>query len=95
MKRKYKKPILAVESFQLDALVAASCSSTVLQADTACPHGTAIGYSENSCGNGTGKDAKWYYYNYDNCDIDLSYADGNDTVCYHGPTLAGTVFVNS
>lgn len=83
MKREYKKPVLAVESFQLDASVAASCSSQGY---------VPIGYSENTCTFDNGQ-----FFNLNNCQFDLTGpdGDGNDTLCYHGPLLAGSTFISS
>lgn len=83
MKRKYKKPVLAVESFQLDAAIAGSCSSV-----------TAIGHYENTCGyGGTGP---WEYFSEYTCEVDVTGqgGDSNDKPCYHGPYSAdGKTFV--
>ena len=83
MKREYKKPVLAVESFQLDAAIAASCSSQ---------HYIPIHYGEDDCVFEGGQ-----FFNYNNCQVDLtgSGGDGNDTTCYHGPLLAGATFISS
>lgn len=88
MKKKYEKPIFIVESFQLDASIAASCSSQGYQ---------PIGYGENNCGFEPGTDKQWQFFNYNNCDLDITGpgGDGNDTVCYHGPIDASTTFINS
>lgn len=83
MKKIYIKPILVIESFQLDASVAASCSSQGY---------IPIGYGEDSCTSAGGA-----FFNYDNCEMDLTGAggDGNDTPCYHGPFLTGATFISS
>lgn len=83
MKRTYGKPVLAVESFQLDAAVAATCSSQGY---------IPINYSEDTCSFDNGQ-----YFNYNNCQMDLTGpgGDGNDTPCYHGPLLAGATFISS
>lgn len=83
MKRAYVKPIFAAESFQLDAAVAASCSSQGY---------IPIGYGENDCTFDNGA-----FFNNDNCDVDLTgdVGDGNDTLCYHGPMLATETFIAS
>lgn len=91
MKKIYSKPYLAVESFQLDAAIAASCSSQDY---------VPIGYGENNCGLGTpaaGEGKQYQFFNHDNCAFDLvDFAgDGNDTECYHGPHLSGVTFVAS
>lgn len=81
MKKEYMKPILIVESFQLDAAVAASCSS---QGYTAINHGVG------TCWENTGDR---YLFDANSCDVDLTPGDGDgsDTTCYHGPTLTGGV----
>lgn len=83
MKKVYKKPIVVIESFQLDAAVAATCSSQGY---------IPIGHGENTCSFDNGQ-----FYNYNNCQMDLTGpgGDGNDTTCYHGPILAGTTFMAS
>lgn len=88
MKKKYEKPILIIESFQLDATVAASCSSNNF---------APLGYTENNCGYGIGFESKYQYFNFDNCDVDLvgSGGDANDSVCYHGPVATGITFISS
>lgn len=85
MKRTYSKPYLLVESFQLDAAIAASCSSE---------GGVALNHAVGTCWNNT--DDK-YFFNADYCDVDLTGPedDGGDTLCYHGPTLAGRTFITS
>ena len=82
MKKKYEKPVLIIESFQLDASIAASCSSQGF---------IAINYGENSC------TYKGQFFNLDNCQVDLTgpEGDGNDTLCYHGPMEAGKTFISS
>lgn len=91
MKKTYTKPYIAVESFQLDAAIAASCSSQGYH---------PIGYGENNCGLGTasaGEGKTWAFFNYHNCAFDLTDAsgDGNDTPCYHGPSVSGVSFIAS
>lgn len=84
MKKVYKKPIVVIESFQLDAAVAATCSSQGY---------IPIGHGENTCTFDNGQ-----FYNYNNCQVDLTdkKGDGNDGLCYHGPGLAGSaIFVAS
>lgn len=83
MKKTYVKPELVVESFQLDAAIAASCSSQGY---------IPINYGENSCSFDNGE-----FFNHDNCQMDLTGpdGDGNDTLCYHGPLLAGMTFISS
>lgn len=83
MKKEYRKPYLMVESFQLDAAIAATCTSQGF---------LPINYSENTCTFDNGQ-----FFNYNNCQMDLTgpEGDGNDTLCYHGPLLAGMTFINS
>lgn len=83
MKKVYKKPIVVIESFQLDAAVAASCSSQGY---------IPINHGENTCTFDNGE-----FFNYNNCQMDLTGPEGdnNDTTCYHGPLLAGSTFVAS
>lgn len=83
MKKKYEKPVLIIEPFQLDATVAASCSSQGY---------ISINYGENDCTFDSGQ-----FFNYNNCQMDLTGPDGddNDTLCYHGPMLAPYTFISS
>lgn len=83
MKREYKKPVLVVESFQLDAALAASCSSQGY---------IPINYGENNCTYDNGQ-----FFNGNNCQFDLTGpdGDGNDTPCYHGPAVANETFISS
>ena len=73
MKKKYIKPMFVIESFQLDATIAASCSSQGY---------FPINYSEKSCGFEEGVDKQYMFFNYDNCDLDLtgSGGDGNEPI---------------
>lgn len=83
MKKVYMKPMIVIESFQLDATVAASCSSQGY---------IPINYGEDTCTFDNGQ-----FFNYNNCQMDLTGpgGDGNDTICYHGPLLAGSTFISS
>lgn len=83
MKKTYQKPVLMVESFQLDAAIAATCSSQGY---------IPINYSEDTCTFDGGQ-----FFNGNNCQVDLTGpgGDGNDTTCYHGPLLAGSTFISS
>ena len=73
MKKTYVKPYIAVESFQLDAAIAASCSNDGKE---------PVGHTVNQCKHESG-------YFGDACDpfdlTDFTGPDGNDQVCYHGP----------
>ena len=86
MKKTYKKPIVVIEAFQLDAAIAGSCAT-----------GTPVGHYENSCGYGESREGLEYqYFGEYLCDVDLTIGggDGNDTHCYHGPiNTSGQVFV--
>ena len=89
MKKKYSKPCIVIESFQLDAAIAASCSSQNF---------IPINYNENGCGFLEMGQGHWQFFNYDNCETNLvgSGGDNNDQVCYHGPFDApGMTFVAS
>lgn len=84
MKKTYVKPELVVESFQLDAAVAASCSSRGKQ---------SIGYSQNTCT--LEEEIPGLGYFGDKCAQGIVVdGDGNDTFCYHGP-VATDAFMNS
>ena len=90
MKKKYIKPYIAVESFQLDAAIAVSCSSQGY---------IPIGRTENTCGMFDSSEDGFQFelFNYNNCATDLTgpSGDGNDTPCYHGPYLANATFIAS
>ena len=84
MKKKYEKPVFIIESFQLDATIAASCSSQGF---------LPINYGENNCTFEAGQ-----FFNKRNCQVDLTgpEGDGNDTTCYHGPSHSlGMTFISS
>ncbi len=77
MKKAYNKPYLLVESFQLDAAIASSCSSQkkqplnfYLAACTLAEEVPGLGYFGPAC-------------EIDVRDMD---GDGNDGLCYHGPS---------
>lgn len=88
MKKKYEKPIFIVESFQLDASIAASCSSQGY---------IPINYGENNCGFDEISNGHYQFFGIDNCEFDLTGhgGDGNDKDCYHGPFEANATFINS
>lgn len=73
MKKTYVKPYIAVESFQLDAAIATSCSSSGKN---------ALGHAVNDCKHESG-------YFGDACSpFDMTGFDGpdeNDKLCYHQP----------
>ena len=87
MKKAYSKPLIAVESFQLNAAIAASCSKDGK---------LAINYARNTCTDveegGPG------YFGTACADIGLTDivnpgGDANDEFCYHGPV--GDLFLQS
>ncbi|MGN0357764.1 MAG: hypothetical protein ACI4E0_08175 [Blautia sp.] len=94
MKRKYSKPVLFVESFQLNAAVAGDCTG-----------GYTTGHGDNNCGYGDGsaEGFKYQFFNEWNCATDVvgagpdagDPASDNDTICYHGPYSQGVVFMAS
>ena len=90
MKKTYTKPYVIVESFQLDAAIAASCSS-----ENKFP----LGYGENSCT--SFEEAPGLLYFGFLCanggyDVVNTPMDGNDEFCYHGPTVdIANLFMNS
>lgn len=95
MKKTYTKPYIAVESFQLDAAIASSCSASGKG---------SLGYTVDNC---TLTDDKGTYAPAlslfgiaceaaGNIDIVNAGSDGNDGYCYHGPTIdVTTLFMNS
>lgn len=82
MKRKYIKPYLLIEPYQLDAECAA-CSS-----DGYIP----IHYSEKTC-TAWGR----FFGDTEICEVDLVTGsdEAGDGFCYHGPFVAGVTFVYS
>ena len=89
MKREYRKPYLAMESFQLNAAIAASCSSEGKQ---------PINYGVDTCilGDDPGEQPIEYLGNA--CELDIVGdvgGDSNDTVCYQGPFDPYVVFLKS
>lgn len=89
MKRNYTKPYLLVESFQLNAAVATSCSSEGKQ---------PIHYGENTCIVGDDSDETYIEYLGNACEIDVVGdvgGDNNDTFCYHGPIDPYALYIRS
>lgn len=85
MKKEYKKPYLLVESFQLDAAIAASCS----------PGKIPLHYGLDSCTLEEEMFGFGYFGNLCIHDVKVE-GDGNDTICYHGPKGEATaLFMNS
>lgn len=86
MKKEYRKPILLVESFQLDAAVAAVCSEE---------GGRPLNHSIGDCWDNT--EDKYIFSDDLACGFDATIgdaADPNDSACYHGPEL-GVTFIYS
>ena len=88
MKKKYVKPYLGMESFQLNAAVAAVCSD-----DDRVP----INHRAETCSFPEGRDQYGQFFSLVNCQMDLTGGeDGNNTLCYHGPEISnGIVFTYS
>lgn len=87
MKKAYTKPYLVMEAFQLDAAIAASCSSEGK---------TALGFYQSSCT--LEEEAPGLGYFGAACDVNVTdpdFNDPNDTLCYHGPTDPGSLFMAS
>lgn len=86
MKKKYTKPFVVVESFQLNAAVAAACSK-----ENKLP----LNYGMDTCTWDEEAPGVNYFGNLCVHDVQVE-GDGNDTICYHGPTtLANVVAFNS
>ena len=90
MKRTYTKPLIAMESFQLNAAIAAACSQR--------EGGIAIHYGENSCLASEEMPGLDYFgiacQEAGGKDVVSGGPDGNDGICYHG-FIAGIVFLAS
>ena len=90
MKRTYEKPMLTVDSFQLDAAIAASCSS-----EEKIP----LGYADVSCLQANLPDIGLIFNS--DCGLDVTAqkfnygGDDNDTYCYHGPFNPNGLFMQS
>ena len=85
MKKNYTKPYIVVETFQLDAAIAASCSADGKQ---------ALNYGMDTCD--LDKEMPGLNYFGDKCVHDVKVeGDGNDLICYHGPVPATSMFMNS
>lgn len=90
MKKTYVKPYLAVETFQLDAAIASSCSSEGrtplnygVDSCTSFEEAPGLGYFGAACAKG-------------GLDVTISGGDDNDGFCYHGPIVdVGALFMNS
>ena len=91
MKKKYVKPYVAVETFQLDAAIANSCSKDDLY---------TLGYSIDTCTLEDNKGSTEFvgsnYFGAACIHNVMLEGDGNDQICYHGPTVkANELFMNS
>lgn len=89
MKRTYSKPYLLVESFQLDAAIAASCSYNGLK---------PLNHDINSCQSGDASGEVYIQYVGAACDLDIVNnigGDENDKFCYQGPIDPYAVFMDS
>ena len=85
MKKEYKTPYLIMESFQLDAAVATSCSGAGR---------VALNHDINSCD----LDSIGIEYFGSACDMDIVNnpgGDDDDTFCYHGPVDPNVNFLAS
>lgn len=89
MKRNYNKPYLVMESFQLNAAIATSCSGEGKQ---------PIHYGENTCIVGDDKDETYIEYLGNACEVDVVGkvgGDDNDEFCYHGPIDPYALYIKS
>lgn len=74
-KKKYTKPVVIVESFQLNAAVASACSTD--------PNKIVIHYGFDNC-TAEEEEPGWGYFG-NQCAYDVAVeGDGNDEICYHG-----------
>lgn len=90
MKREYRKPFIDFEAFQLSAALAGDCDLKLNHYSYQC--------TANENGVGLGPNTTGIFYDYHNCQLDLTgpEVDGADTVCYHGPMYTiGQVFMAS
>lgn len=84
-KKKYTKPVVVVESFQLNAAVASACSK-----EGKIP----LNYGFKDC---TAEDEDYgntYFGNACVHNVEII-GDGNDEICYHGPIPATEVALYS
>ena len=85
MKKEYVKPIVMVEFFQLDAAIASSCSEGGK---------ITLNHYVNTCNLEDTLPGLGYFGNSCTHDIKVE-GDGNDEICYHGPTPANAHFMQS
>lgn len=85
MKKNYNPPMIIFESFQLNAAVATSCSST---------QRVAINFSKDTC---TALQEAGQPYFSSSCGTDITSPDEakNDFFCYQGPIEATSIFLES
>lgn len=88
MKKVYMKPMIVIESFQLDASIAGTCRT---DAESLGKEYIKLNFTETGCIHDGG-----FFSSVNACGIDVtgSGGDDNDTICYHGP-IAGVVFIHS
>lgn len=88
MKRNYQKPYLALESFQLNAAIATSCSGSGK---------SPINYAWATCAYDDSSLTPVDVYLGSTCAIDIFRpgGDGNDTICYQGPFSPSDFFLQS
>lgn len=89
MKKQYHAPYLAIESYQLDAPIAASCSSQGLQ---------PINYSgrNGNCGVIESGNGYWEYFgDMFTCVVDCVPDAGDEYVCYQAPFYYADYFTYS
>lgn len=85
MKKAYTKPLIAMESFQLNAAIAASCSSE---------GGIAINYGENTCTLEAEMPGLGFFGIACEINVVSPGSDDNDGFCYHG-AMPGFTFISS
>ena len=71
MKKEYRSPFLIMESFQLNAAVAGSCSGSKI----------VLNHAQSSCIYDNGGEVLFSTQ----CDIDLVHSSEDDGYCYTGP----------
>lgn len=85
MKKKYVKPYIVVESFQLNAAVASACSK-----ENKYP----LNYGMDVCTLDEEEPGLNYFGPACIHNVHVE-GDGNDLICYHGPTPANSVALYS
>ena len=90
MKKEYINPLLAYELYQLAGALAGDCNLKLNHYSYSC--------TADANGTGLGPNTTGEFFNYYNCQLDLTgpEQDGAETVCYHGPIFTvGQVFLDS